>query len=239
MPGLFDKIRKNIRTLRAVGNTLRAYQLNKQTKNIKPTYIGGTTDEARAEFWRQEPVMQHAVDSIANEYGINSEALKYRIDHEGFTDNAIKMRNYAVSNPRWSDVNKYRGYNLLHNKKFGVGVGAALYGLDDMGTMIINGDVNPINEDWYDEDFTNEKGRHTKAASSVDTAGNIGLVAAGLRHFNDKAKFDFPNSSKQDIDRYGLAYYNRGASGGKKWVENGAKGYNFRRRLESRGTKSK
>lgn len=237
MPGLFDKIRKNIRTLRAVGNTLRAYQLNKQTKNIKPTYIGGTTDEARAEFWRQEPVMQHAVDSIANEYGINPEALKYRIDREGFTDNVIYQRNYAVKHPNQLDVNKYRGYKLLHSPEFRSGV--EHFGLDDVGTMIFNGDVKPINENWYDGEFTNEKGRTTKYAESDDAAGNIGLTAATLKYFNDKAKSDFPKASQQDLDRYGLAYYNRGASGGKKWVENGAKGYNFRRRLESRGTKSK
>lgn len=209
--------------------------LAKINNSIPAKYIGGTNiDDVRAEFWKQEPVMQHAVDSIANRYNINPDALRYRIDHEGFTDVAIQKRNKAIKN---GNVNNYRGYNLLHNPEFDNGV--ELFGLDDVATMIFNGDVKPINENWYDGDFVNEKGRKTRAANADDAAGNIGLTAATLKHFNNKAKSDFPKASQQDLDRYGLAYYNRGASGGKKWVENGAKGYNFRRRLESRGTKTK
>ena len=46
--------------------------------------------------------------------------------------------------------------------------------------------------------------------------------------FKDQAKEDFPNASEEDLNRYALAYYNRGRVGGKKWVKNGAKGYNYK-----------
>ena len=46
--------------------------------------------------------------------------------------------------------------------------------------------------------------------------------------FTDQAREDFPNASDADIARYGLAYYNRGRKGGKKWVKNGAKGYYYK-----------
>lgn len=216
---------------------VKAQSLAERTRAIKPTYIGGKTDNARAEFWRQEPVMQHAVDSIANEYGINSDALKYRLDHEGFTDNAIKMRNYAVQNPNWADIEEYRGYSLLNGNKLASGI--SLFGLDDVATMIDEGKVNPINESWRDGTAINEKGRETHYATSDTVKGNIGLAAATLKYFTDKARKDNPTVSQTDVNRYGLAYYNRGVDGGRKWVSTDGKGYNYRRRLETRGSKSK
>jgi hypothetical protein len=55
----------------------------------------------------------------------------------------------------------------------------------------------------------------------------MGIVAAHLKYFKDKAHKDFPNASEYDLNRYSNAYYNRGISGGKKWVKSGAKGYNY------------
>lgn len=212
---------------------VNAQSLIQRTRAIKPTYIGGKTDTARAEFWRQEPIMQHAVDSIAEEYGINSDALKYRLDHEGFTDAAIKMRNYAIQNPKWSDVEEYRGYGLLNSDKLASGI--SLFGLDDVATMINEGKVNPINENWRDGTATNEKGRETHYATSDNVKGNIGLTAATLKYFTDEARKDNPTASQTDVNRYGLAYYNRGIAGGRKWVKTDGKGYKVKRSLESGG----
>lgn len=216
---------------------IKAQSLAERTRAIKPTYIGGETNDARAEFWRQEPVMQHAVDSIAGEYNINSDALKYRLDREGFTDNAIKMRNYAIQNPKWADIDEYRGYGLLNGDKLASGI--SLFGLDDVATLIEDGKVRPINETWRDGTAINEKGRETHYATSDNVKGNIGLVAATLKYFTDEARKDNPKASQNDVNRYGLAYYNRGVKGGRKWVNSGASGYNYRRRLESSGSKSK
>lgn len=204
-------------------NFLTAQRLAEQTKRIPATYIGGNIDKARATFWKQEPVMQHAVDSIANRYGIDSSALKYRLDKEGFVDGQIKVRN----NP---DFESYRGYDLLHTNNTISGV--EHFGLDDVATLIEQGKVKPINENWWDVDFTNEKGRQTHGAHGTTVADNIGLMAATLKYFTDEARKDNPNLSNYDANRYGLAYYNRGVSGGKKWATSGAKGYDYRRSLE-------
>lgn len=207
-------------------NFLIAQKLSEQTKRIPATYIGGDINKSRAEFWRQEPVILHAVDSIANRYGIDSSALKDRLDKEGFVDNQIRVRN----NP---NLVSYRGYDLLHTMNTISGI--EHFGLDDVATLIEQGKVKPINEKWWDVSFTNEKGRQTHGAHGNTVADNIGLMAATLKYFTDEARKDNPNLSDYDANRYGLAYYNRGVSGGRKWVNNGAKGYNYKRSLEKGG----
>lgn len=198
-------------------------------KKTPITYIGGKPDEARATFWEQEPVMQHAVDSIAKQYGINSDALKYRLNREGFVDSEINSRNNALKRNK----NIERGYDLLNGEIYNSG--AQYFGLDDVGSLITDKKVNLINENWYDEDFENEKCRHTHAVVGKTTADNIGISAATLKYFTDIAKQDNPNISDYDANRYGLAYYNRGVVGGRKWVKSGAKGYNYKRSLENGG----
>lgn len=211
---------------------LTSNALSYATRKIEPSYIGGTPEQARDEFWRQEPVLKHAVDSIANRYEISPEVLRYRIDKEGYVDEEINRRNSSILK---GNRNFPRGYDLLHDRTSGMA-----FGLDDAATNIKRGDVKLINEVWYELDpFINEKGRTTYPAEGEDTAGNIGIMAAHLKYHREKAKQDFPNASEYDLDRYGLAYYNRGNAGGKKWVKQGADGYNYRRRLESRGSKSK
>ena len=217
-------------------NYLRAKRLAEQTNKIKPTYIGGSPNEARAEFWRQEPVMRHAVDSIAGRYGIQSDALRYRLNHEGFVDNAIALRNRAVQE-RPSDISKYRGYGLLHNSGMRKLSGPMSFGLDDVATLINENKVQPINEPWYHMTFTNEKGRNTLAADGEDVAANRGLSAATLRYFTNQAKRDYPNLSPDEAARYGIAYYNRGVAGGRGWAKSGAKGYDYKRSLKSAGKK--
>lgn len=225
-----------------------AKRLSDQTKKIPLRYIGGKPDEARAEFWRQEPVMQHSVDSIANRYNIDSDMLKYRIDKEGFTDEQISFRNYALTDKNAkAEALKYgspeslviRGYDLLNSGEYPEAHWNN-FGLDDAATYINNGKVNIINEKWGDTDpFVNEKGRTTYPAQPKTVADGFGIVAAHLKYFKDLAKKDFPNASDTDLNRYALAYYNRGETGGKEWVNSGAKGYDYRRRLESRGKLTK
>lgn len=211
-----------------LGIGMKSNALSNATRKIPAKYIGGTPEQARTEFWRQEPVMQHAVDSIANSYGISPEVLRYRIDKEGYVDEEVKRRNNAILK---GNKSFHRGYDLLHDRASGMS-----FGLDDAATNIKQGRVKLINEGWYELDpFINEKGRKTYPAEGEDNAGNIGIMAAHLKYHTDKAREDFPNASDYDINRYGLAYYNRGNAGGKKWVNNGAQGYNYRRRLESRG----
>lgn len=232
---------------------LKAKRLTEQTKRIPLEYIGGKPDEARAEFWRQEPVLQHAIDSVSKRYNVNPEVVKYRINHEGFVDHYIQDRNEAVKrgNADWQP----RGYRIL-NDFVDAGAGISDFGLDDYGTYLEEGKIKLTGKQLYErpggnfeymspqyytgyshdgEDYTNEKGRKTNPATGWDNATNFGMVAAGLKYFKDKAKEDFPNASNEDLDRYSLAYFNRGVTGGRKWVKSGAKGYNYKRTLEEGG----
>ena len=68
-----------------------------------------------------------------------------------------------------------------------------------------------------------------------DVLDNYSLVKNKVILPNEKAKEDFPNASDEDLNRYSLSYFNRGVTGGKKWVNSGAKGYNYKRSLETGG----
>ena len=211
---------------RLTSPTVVAKQLTEQTSKIPIKYLGGNKDNARKEFWKQEPVFQHAVDSIANQYGISPESLKYRLDREGFTDYNIKRRNTKIK--KGNQQFEPRGYKLLNNSLYKLA--GTQIGLDDAKTYIDSGRVKLINEKWFDQGtFKNEKGRITYPVEPATLNDGIGIVAAHLKYFRDKAQQDFPNASEYDLDRYANAYYNRGAQGGKKWVQAGAKGYNYRK----------
>ena len=204
---------------------LKARQLQEQTNKTPVKYIGGNKDAARKEFWNQEPVFQHAVDSIANQYGISPESLKYRLDREGFTDYNIKRRNARVK--KGHQQFEPRGYQLLNNSMYKLA--GTQMGLDDAKTYIDSGEVKLINEKWFDQGtFKNEKGRITYPVEPATLNDGMGIVAAHLKYFKDKAQKDFPNASEYDLNRYSNAYYNRGAYGGKQWVKSGANGYNYK-----------
>lgn len=231
---------------------LNAKRLTEQTKRIPLKYIGGKPDEARAEFWRQEPVLQHAVDSVAKRYGVDPKVVKYRLNHEGFVDHNIQNRNEAIKRGNKNFIP--RGYRIL-NDFVPNGAGISEFGLDDYGTYLEEGKIKLTGKQLYERPngfeymppqyyvgfsrdgqvYTNEKGRQTNPATGWDNATNFGMVAAGLKYFKDEAKKDFPNASDEDLNRYSLAYFNRGKTGGRKWVKSGAKGYNYKRSLEKGG----
>ena len=205
---------------RDMANKTRSRILSQKTNSIPVTIIGGSTAEARSKYWSQEPVMSHAVDSIAERYNIDPMSLRYRLDREGFTDDQINRRNYLLKAGR--DVP--RGYDLL-NEESESGV---VLGLDDARDYIDSGKVKLINESWSDaRNFKNEEGRITHPVNPDTNKDAIGIVAAHLKYFKDSAKEDFPNSSEYDLNRYSNAYYNRGRGGGRRWVKSGAKGYRF------------
>lgn len=209
---------------------LKAKRLTEQTKRIPLEYIGGKPGEARSEFWRQEPVLQHAVDSIANKYGIDSNALKYRLDAEGYSDSFINYRNKQIKN---GNYNVNRGYDILNRPYI---TSSSAIGLDDARDYIDSGKIKLINESWFDSDnFINEKGRVTHPVAPNTHADAIGIMAAHLKYFKDTAKSDYPTISENEANRYAQAYYNRGIEGGRKWVKSGAKGYNYKRSLEEGG----
>jgi len=210
-----------------------------QALNPKNRYIGGTPEQSRNQYWRQDPEMYIITDSIANEYNLNGDLLRARLNAEGFTDARIDAINsYIKAGLSPQELNSVLDRNTgegYANREQAPIYSTKYYGLDDMGDYLDKGRASLINERWGDWYVTNEHGRQTHAAAGNTVKDNIGLMASGLRMFRDKAKQDFPNTSESDLDRYAAAYYNRGAAGGKQWVKNGAKGYNIKRSLKEAG----
>lgn len=177
-------------------------------------------DSTRKYKLKSAPIIRHAVDSIASRYGINNRTLRNRLNAEGFTDYQIQQNNRQYESPNRSR-NSSNYYSL--NKKAYPNDGFGLFGLDDVGDFIMEGKVKPINERWWSSQNDNEKGRKVNTATGVTPVESIGLTAATLKYFRDKAIKDFPNQSQSFYDKAAEVYYNRGASGGKNYMKNKSK----------------
>lgn len=201
------------------GNRI-ALDLDKQGRQIKSKYIGGTRDETRKAYWNQAPIMRHATDSIAKEYGISGDLLRNRLNAEGFTDDAINEQNGYVKmfgnragrvESNYIKLNQYRD----PDDKSGVG----LFGFDDVGTLINSGNVKLKNERFYTGDFTNEHGRNTLAAQPDSNKDGIGIMAATLKYYQDLAKQrNLKNTSLQNSILANM-YYNRGQNSNYKKID--------------------
>lgn len=197
----------------------------------KRGYIGGTPEQARKAYWETDNEMYMLTDSVAKTYGIEPALLRARMDKEGYTDARIK----ELNNDYFNKTNKALLGEQLFKSRAMPYVAGDEFGLDDVGTYINDGKVKLINENWGNGEFNNEKGRKTNMAIGINYSDNIGIMAATLKYMRDKAKKDFPNASEADLDRYAGAYYNRGFTGGKKYVKSGGKGYKVKRTLETGG----
>ena len=210
---------------------LKVLDLDPEGKPIKAQYIGGTTQEARDKYWKQAPIMSHAVDSVANLYGVNPESAKKRIESEGYVDAMINENNGILLHP---EFNKHRnprdnmGYAELHSDVGHGTDGFVNFGLDDVHTYIDEGKVKPRNERYSLEVNTNEEGRLVNTARGKTTLDNIGLTAATLKYFTDLAKSKYPYFTQHQQDVAGNTMYNRGADGGTDYIKtHGVIGTNY------------
>ena len=203
-------IKKIIPNISFTNYDVAVQDVDKNGNPIKHDYIGGTTKESREKYWKQSPIVRHAVDSIANEYGINPNILKERLSLEGFVDDNIRNNN--------NDIDAFT-YRALHRPTTAAEA-FTLFGLDDVATMIDEGKVKLINEKFYTTNNINEKGRLVHTANGHTPLENMGIMAATLKYFRDKAKKDFPNASSKYLDKAASIYYNRGAAGGYKYLKN-------------------
>ncbi len=172
-------------------------------------YIGGEKHEVRDKYWQQYPIMRHATDSIAAAYNISPELLRRRLGEEGFVDDAIRRNNRGAISGNYDELNER---SIL--------TGFQGFGLDDVADYINEGKVIPINENWEHAENTNEQGRQVNSAHGLTTKDNIGLTAATLKYFRDKAKKDFPNASRTFLDEAAGIYYQYGPYGGKRKMKN-------------------
>lgn len=198
----------------------KARQLNAQTRAIKVGYNGGTTEQTRRKYWQEEPVMRHAVDSVAGRYGINPMLLANRMEWEGFVDNQIKDRNSLIKRKQPQGI--ARGYEILHDAP-GIEQGYNEFGTDDSKTYINKRQARLINERWSPYKRPNDNGRVVQNAAGLTTVDNMGIQASLLKMFRDQAKKDFPGKSEAEYDSMAAAYYNRGRGGGRNYVKSGKK----------------
>lgn len=214
--GILDNIQNNINTRE---------RINYYSNNPIYGYIGGTPDEARDKFWKRDAVLRYLTDSIANEYDLNPHAYRYRLSHEGITDAAISGingQNYTRSDgvvvPTGSMPKEtFHGYGLLNTNLLR---GQHLFGLDQVGKWIDDGDITLKGE----RHATNKRmldGHNAPHAEGFTIADDLGITAAALKHCRDQVLEDFPGISNHDADRYAQIYYQRGRSGGKKYIKNG------------------
>lgn len=210
-------------------NAIRSYAIGLENKKhndkYKIKYIGGSPSEARSKLWSMRPKLKHAIDSIANRYQIDPEALRYRLNHEGFVDGIIDINNQIYKNPY---LYRYKpDDDLLFNPNHTVS-GFGDFGLDDVGTLINEGKVKLINETWTDSDEINEKGRKVKSVNGITNADNIGITAATLKYHLDSAKARHPEYSPYDLNRAALIYFNRGQNGGETYIKKGGTEYKYK-----------
>ena len=186
---------------------------------IKRSYIGGTKQQTRDKFWKQSPIIRHAIDSIANEYKISPSILRARLNHEGFVDEAIKSNNHIYNEdssyiPNYS-VPTYKMLNSFDGRYNGFNY----FGLDDVADFIEEGKVKLKNENWFDNYNENEHGRIVHSANGEKVQDNIGIMAATLQYMQNQAKKDFPNASRRTLDEAVNVYFNKGITAGKKYIQ--------------------
>lgn len=220
------------------GNPIKINYIGSNTKIPKEgtpgreAIVDKVNAEVRDKYWKQAPIMRHAVDSIANAYGINPSIIINRMNEEGYTDNAIKENNFSYlnsrkelkENPNSYDADDFdriiresSNYQKLNYANWNGGFNE--FGLDDVATMLQQGKVNLINEDWYDTENVNEHKRDVLTANGHRNSDNIGIMAATLKYLRNKAAKDFPNSSNSFLDNAAGIYFNRGETGGKEYIK--------------------
>lgn len=171
----------------------------------KRRYIGGSTNEARQKYFDTDKELTDSVKVIAKRYNINPNLLASRMAKEGPIDKAI---NY------YNDTNGKFDRREVHGLD---------WGLDDTGDNL-NKEVITLKEpylNYYDEEFSNEKGREVNSVYSPDWNFGISATAAELEYRRNEMKKRFPNLSDEQLDAAASAAFNRGIYGAIKYIKQG------------------
>lgn len=192
----------------------------------KVKYIGGTSREARNKLWSARPKLTEYVNRVASAYGIDPAALRYRIGAEGFIDGLIKHNNAVAKN--FTKIRYKPDNDILFNPKETI-EGTSGFGTDDIGYLLNEGKIKLLGgEHWYNGAFLNEHDRVTNSATGETNADNIGLTAAALKYYLERATKNNPNFNSYDLNRTALIYYNRGEAGGKRYMKTDNSGYKYK-----------
>lgn len=171
----------------------------------KRRYIGGSTNEARQKYFDTDKELTDSVKVIAKRYNINPNLLASRMAKEGPIDRAI---NY------YNDTNGKFDRREVHGMD---------WGLDDTGDNLNEGIIT-LKEpylSYYDEEFSNEKGRKVNSVYSPNWNFGISATAAELEYRRNEMKKRFPNLSDEQLNAAASAAFNRGIYGAIKYIKQG------------------
>ena len=148
------------------------------TRNIKRTYIGGTTSEARKKYFNLDKELTQAVTNLATSYGISPALVIDRLAHEGIIDDAIRENNRLSrigNDPKSSHF--VDGSSIMDNNDFNSPYGS--FGLDyifDTYTKGITKTKRPIN--FRRMSVRNESGERVNSGWTNNIYDTIELFVA-------------------------------------------------------------
>ena len=172
------------------------------TRNIKRTYIGGTTSEARKKYFNLDKELTQVVTNLATSYGISPALVIDRLAHEGIIDRLINDHNAHVQ--RGGEERPSRAFSTnTFNSPYG------LFGLDnifDTYTKGITKTKRPINFIKYTT--TNESGERVNTGDTNNIYDTLELFTAELASRREQVKKQYPNLTNDELDSATAARYN-------------------------------
>ena len=172
------------------------------TRNIKRTYIGGTTSEARKKYFNLDKELTQVVTNLATSYGISPALVIDRLAHEGIIDRLINDYNAHVQ--RGGEERPSRAFSTnTFNSPYG------LFGLDnifDTYTKGITKTKRPINFKKYTT--TNESGERVNTGDTNNIYDTLELFTAELASRREQVKKQYPNLTNDELDSATAARYN-------------------------------
>ena len=172
------------------------------TRNIKPTYIGGTTSEARKKYFNLDKELTQIITNLAASYGISSALVIDRLAHEGIIDRLINDHNAHVQRGGKERASRTFSTNTF-NSPYG------LFGLDnifDTYTKGITKTKRPIN--FKKMTTRNESGETVNSGETKNLYDTLELFTAELASRRNQVKQQYPNLTDTELDSATAARYN-------------------------------
>lgn len=185
------------------------------TRNIKRTYIGGTTSEARKKYFNLDKELTQIVTNLATSYGISPALVIDRLAHEGIIDRLINDHNAHVQ--RGGEERPSRAFSTnIFNSPYG------LFGLDYIFDTYSKGITNtkrPINIQKMST--RNESGERVNSGTTNNIYDTLELFTAELASRREQVRKQYPNLTDDELDSATAARYNATNRYFKQLMDNG------------------
>lgn len=163
------------------------------SNKLKPKYIGGSTWEARRDYYNYNTELSQILSNLASQYQVPAELVFNRLAHEGFIDGAI----YHINDE--AIMGDELHHDILSDDNFQYTDLFHYYGLDNAFNNYINGTIKtkrPINikrEIGYNEKEKIQTGNTKTVYDALE------LFVAELASRMDWIKKNYPNLNKQEL----------------------------------------